>query len=992
MAEIQANSECYAYKILKNLQKEIQLHHYEHKLILGKCNILYININSIQNKLDDLEINIQNITQKYTNQVIHIIALTEIRIHEHLTQYFNIPHYASYFQTRPDGHGGCALFIHNSISSNLIEKKSFQNIEFITLALIELNASITVVYKQPTVEANLFIEIFKTLIENKRNMIIVGDFNINILKDLNSTRRFIDTVVANGYVILNKVTETAATRVAHRTHSNARTITTRTIIDLFITDRVDFDYKLSQMETPLSDHNEMLLSVDNKKANSFVTIESQISIQKINYNEYNNALHNFLSDTRIDSFNDLISGLKECVNNNTQNLLISRKLNPDKPWITEKILNLINERKRYFLLLNKSPANEYLSNKYNELCEQIKKERYVQRTNYNSSAINNNLNNPKQMWKKLNEIIFNKKNTAKPVPILNQMNNVSTTNRTLIANELNNYFKDVGKELHDRIVHSTNNAVPPEPICPNTIWLHNTTPTEVHKKIISLKTSKSLKEYFSSYSCKKHAHLIAPIISELINDCFTNGTFPQELKCSRIIPIFKDGSRLLANNYRPISILPVLSKIFESIICDRFTDFLTLNKIIHPNQFGFQKKSSTLSAAATLIDDIQRNLDYTRNNKACCVFIDLRKAFDTVPHTQLLEKLENNGIRGNANELIREYLSNRRQYVDIEDTVSETITNSNRFSLPQGSNLGPLLFLIYINGIFTLKLNGKLILFADDAVVVYFETDLTKLNEKIQEDLNAISNWLIANKLTLNTEKTNYMLIKPGSPVPTNINFSLIIGNKTLNRVTSFKYLGITIQENLKWNAHIDSISRKVIGFSSVMKRLGNQINHNTKISVYYSMIHSHYSYLSPIWGTTANANDISSLQIAQNEAIRKIFAYEYLRENISTENIRKKYEILNVRQLIKYNNVLMIHKIQNDEMKSNYRVNNSSIHRYPTSANTRPRFVIARTNIGQKSIYKTCTEQYHEHVSRLTFIPPTYTFKKRLKEQLQSEMLSYHT
>lgn len=445
MAEFQTHFECYAYKILKNIHKEIQLHHYEHKLILGKCNILYININSIQNKLDDLEINIHNITQKYKNQVIHIIALTEIRLQEHLTQYYNIPHYASYFQTRSDGHGGCALFIHDSITSNLIEKKSIQNIEFITVSIIELNVSITVVYKQPAVEVNLFIDTFKSIIGNKKNIIVVGDFNINILKDLNSTRRFIDTIVANGFIILNKVKETAATRIAHRTQSNERIITTRTIIDLFITDRIDFAYKLSQVETPLSDHNEMLLSIDNKKANSFVTIDSQISIQKVNYREYNDELFDFLSDANIDSFGDLITGLQECINNNTQNLIISRKVNPEKPWITEKILNLLNERKRYFLLRSKSPSNEYLNNKYNEICEQIKKERYVERTNYNSSAINNNLNNPKQMWNKLNEIIFNKKNTAKPVPILNLTNGTTTTNRSLIANTLNTYFKDVGK-------------------------------------------------------------------------------------------------------------------------------------------------------------------------------------------------------------------------------------------------------------------------------------------------------------------------------------------------------------------------------------------------------------------------------------------------------------------------------------------------------------------------------------------------------------------
>lgn len=158
----------------------------------------------------------------------------------------------------------------------------------------------------------------------------------------------------------------------------------------------------------------------------------------------------------------------------------------------------------------------------------------------------------------------------------------------------------------------------------------------------------------------------------------------------------------------------------------------------------------------------------------------------------------------------------------------------------------------------------------------------------MQEDLDKISNWLTTIKLTLNTEKTNYMLITSILALPMNTNFTLNISNKSLNRVSSFKYLGITIHDKLKWNTHINSACRKVIGFSSVVKRLGKQILPTTKISVYYSMIHSHLSYLSPVWGTSATKRDLDTLQVAQNEAVRKIFVKEYQNDNISTEDIRK--------------------------------------------------------------------------------------------------------
>lgn len=230
-----------------------------------------------------------------------------------------------------------------------------------------------------------------------------------------------------------------------------------------------------------------------------------------------------------------------------------------------------------------------------------------------------------------------------------------------------------------------------------------------------------------------------------MNGCFTQGKFPNELKCSRIVPIYKDGNRLFASNYRPISILPVLSKNFETILCDRFISFLAQNQFINANQNGFQEHSSTFSAATALVDLLQNKIDTSQNIKASCVFIDLRKAFDTVPDDNLLNKLDRYGIRGNANALIRDYLFNRKQNVDIDDKMSDTITNTNQFLLPLGSNLGPLLFLI--------KWNPQN-LFADDAVPIYFETDIDILNAKIQEDLDSIANWLTVNKLTIKAEKT----------------------------------------------------------------------------------------------------------------------------------------------------------------------------------------------------------------------------------------------
>lgn len=304
----------------------------------------------------------------------------------------------------------------------------------------------------------------------------------------------------------------------------------------------------------------------------------------------------------------------------------------------------------------------------------------------------------------------------------------------------------------------------------------------------------------------------------------------------------------------------------------RFNTYFLQNNLIHTNQYGFQQGSSSLSATAMLIDHIQKSLDRGANNISGCVFIDLKKAFDTVPHELLLKKLHNYGIRGNANDLIKSYLHNRKQYVDVGGVHSELLTNGNTFSLPQDSNLGPFLFLVYINDIFTLKLNGMIILFADDAVLTYTHYDASILKIKLQQDLNAIHKRLINNRLTLNADKTKYILIKNNGAIHND--FKLTIEENEISRVFIFRYLGINIRDNLKWNTHVESLCGRIIGLLGAAKILGNKLHHTTKVAFYHAMINSIITYSLPVWGTSIS--NMNKLQIVQNKAIRAIFSYEY--------------------------------------------------------------------------------------------------------------------
>lgn len=620
--------------------------------------------------------------------------------------------------------------------------------------------------------------------------------------------------------------------------------------------------------------------------------------------------------------------------------------------------------------------------RYKSVCELVNTQKLILRSNHYSTIINANANKPKVLWKEINHALFNKTSNNISINAI-KLNNQMIQDKLAISKEFNYYFRDIGRELHDQIVNNypTSSTLITVNSRVNSLYLIPTTDEEIRMHIDSLKPSNNIYDCISANSLKKHKRVLSPLLSKMINDCFMLGVFPNELKCSRIVPIFKSGDPHNMSNYRPISILPSLSKIMEKTIYNRLNSFFKRNGIIHVNQFGFQQQSCTLSATSTLINHIQKSIDTHKNNNTVCVFIDLKKAFDTVPHDLLINKLHKYGVRGNSNKLIQSYLDKRRQYVDINGSLSDVILNENNFSLPQGSNLGPFLFLVYINDIFSIKLNGMLILFADDAVLTYTHYDKSVLQSKIQEDINKIHEWLINNRLTLNADKTKYLLIKNHKNRIDD--FKLNINHNDLERVETFKYLGVMIRDNLKWNTHVDIMCGRVQGLIGAFKRLGNKLHTSTKIALYHSMINSLLTYLLPVWGTSLNEVNLNKLQVVQNKALRAIFSYEYTHLNYNTSMIRSKYGLLSVRQLIRFACSVLMYKIENKYIKINYTIERNNAHPYPTRGRNTPILDTYRTNLGRLNIFRVCTSFYNDLNPIIKNATTLGMFMKNLKFEL---------
>jgi len=283
-----------------------------------------------------------------------------------------------------------------------------------------------------------------------------------------------------------------------------------------------------------------------------------------------------------------------------------------------------------------------------------------------------------------------------------------------------------------------------------------------------------------------------------------SGIFPDALKLAKITPIYKAGDKSSITNYRPISVLNSFSKIYEKVFLNRLNDYLTSLNFFHDGQFGFRKNRSTQLALVSFLDTITEALD--NNHYVISLFLDLSKAFDTIDHHILLRKMHNLGIRGVALEYIKSYLTNRFQCVTIDGTSSDL--RGVICGVPQGSILGPILFLIYINDLQYCSSLLKLLLFADDTTLLYSSKNLDSLMAVVNRELLQLSEWFNLNKLSLNISKSNYMLFsshKDISPI-----LDVKIGHHVIQRVSSTKFLGVEIEDNLLWTNQIAKIEKKI--------------------------------------------------------------------------------------------------------------------------------------------------------------------------------------
>ena len=444
-------------------------------------------------------------------------------------------------------------------------------------------------------------------------------------------------------------------------------------------------------------------------------------------------------------------------------------------------------------------------------------------------------------WHTLNDIIGKTRDKTSCTSM--NIDVVLTNDPAVISNTFCDYFTKVGHNCAAEIpaakapfTHHLRNARAHS----HSFFLDPITPGEIISIISQMKgKSSSGHDNISSKLIKSLKGEIAFLLSILINNSLVNGIVPASMKIAKVLPLYKAKDRQLLSNYRPISLLPTLSKVLEKVVHNKLCRFLKLHDILFESQYGFRKHHSTIHGVAEFIQHAVNS--YDDNKCTISVLLDLSKAFDTINHRMLLYKLKYYGIRGIAYQWFHSYLSNRIQYVTFNGTKS--IVQIVTCGVPQGSVLGPLLFLIYMNDLPLCLKASKAILFADDTTLYASSDDIAHLYKTVNHDLENLTDWFRANKLSLNTNKTHYMLFSHNRQLYPPDQYTIQIESNIIDRKNCCKFLGLLIDDKLTWSEHIAYVHSKLSKSLYAMNRSKYLIPSQYLKTLYDSLVQSYLSY-----------------------------------------------------------------------------------------------------------------------------------------------------
>jgi hypothetical protein len=816
-----------------------------------------------------------------------------------------------------DNHGGVGLFVKQNVQFKIREDLSifiphvFESIFIEVLSNTNKNTIVGVIYRpntQPKADMDIFtstlFDLMNIINVEKKKSTIMGDFNIDLLKynSHDKTNNYVDNLFTQGFLPLitkpTRVTSTSATLIDHIYTNN---ICKASISGIILTD--------------VADHFGIFYCVQCKPTQSKNAIIKKRSFSERNVKLFKSYLDemNFTQILQIncpnEAYNNFIVMYKEAFEKAFP-LLDKRpnsKYTKREPWMTTGLLTSSRTKSKLFVKKLQKPTMHNIAT-YKNYINQFNKLKKIIKRDYFKCMLDMNKHNMKKTWQILKKAI-GKQSDKSSFPQSFKIDNENISNKMQIAESFNTYFANIGastsqnvpklkKHYTDYLANSVCNSMYLESIDPSVVF-------DVVKKL-KPKTSSGHDEISTKLVKESIVTIIQPL-THIINLSLNTGIVPDQLKIAKVIPIYKSSDTNQLKNYRPISLLPAFSKILEKIMFNKLMSFLDSQNILYKHQYGFRPKHSTIHPILHLLNKCAENNNIQPKKYTMSIFCDLSKAFDVISHKILIKKLDHYGIRGIAQKWLVSYLSDRSQFVEIDNNKSPVLKIE--CGVPQGSILGTLLYLIYVNDI-AKSCNENILSFADDTSLYLSDSNIDNLFSNANIQLNKLYEWFCANRLSLNPNKTKFIILKTPNSSLNTTGLELCIDGIPLTQIgvnfteKSTKFLGLHIDETLSWRPHLSEINKKISYAIFVIKQVKHILPMDCLKTLYFAIVHPHLTYGILAWGN-ASSSVLHRTTILQKRAIRTIHRSNY---NSHTEPLFKSSGILNVKDLYDFQVALFMH------------------------------------------------------------------------------------
>lgn len=794
-------------------------------------------------------------------------------------------------------HKGSGLIIF--LSQNLSKAKiceemniSTNDFECLTIEVSNKDMKFLLIcaYRSPSGDFDSFINVLDEVLSNANKRreyksFLIGDLNVNLLNPSSQKCiRYLTCVFSNGFLpIISRATHFAGVNPTCIDHilcnelsevSSSGIFKEKTSHHFPVFVEMDFEIECGRKLS-----NKPKLRINEFTLSNFCTDLEEID-KSLNFN---NSAEICFSDF----YNQFKLSYDKWFIAQTLNTKSKKFVTLRKEWITIGLAKSCDIRTELYEVWTESRTkanwNDYLnySKRLDPMIDKVKFDFFCKRLDENKHDL-------KKTWSLMNSIMGRKR-----------QNRLLTFPEEDAAHNFNKYFISVADNL---VKKSYSDTIPDNSfmthLCKSKGYegndfnpLENCTfePYEINKLISELNNSKST--YFSPRILKSVSLKLSHVLSKLFNKCVSDGYFPSQLKIAKIIPLFKNkGNVSDMCNYRPISMLSVFSKLFEKLIHRVIVDFLETNELLNESQYGFRKKRSTLHALLNATENIYQACDTKLHTLG--IFVDFSRAFDTVNHAILLKKLSYYGIKGQFLELLTSYLSGRTQYVSYggrESTLLNILSG-----VPQGSVLGPLLFIIFVNDIVNITNVAKFVLFADDLNLFVIHTCRESLYKIANQILQELFKYCFSNRLILNYDKCCYMEFGTRSESQQKNDYFLGIYNNRFAQVERCKFLGVIINDQLNWDDQIKHVIMQVSKSCGTLYRVRLQVPRKILKLIYMALVQPYLNYCISLWGYSTTSSSMKSLFILQKKCIR-IVTGKTSKENGMFKHTKPLFQSLNI-------------------------------------------------------------------------------------------------